>query len=63
MTESARRSADTGRLVRPSRHSGRADGGGRPRRWIERDNGGDLRVSHVLVRGDAAEGPTSPSSS
>ena len=24
--------------------------------WIERDNGGDLRVSHVLVRGDAAEG-------
>lgn len=24
--------------------------------WIERDNGGDLRVSHVLVRRDAAEG-------
>ena len=57
MTESARRSADT-RPPRPARPDipGELTEVDDLAGWIERDNGGDLRVSHVLVRGDAAEG-------
>ena len=57
MTESARRSADT-RPPRPARPDipGELTEVDDLAGWIERDNGGDLRVSHVLVRRDAAEG-------
>ena len=60
MTESARRSADT-RPPRPARPDipGELTEVDDLAGWIERDNGGDLRVSHVLVRGDAAEGAES----
>ena len=57
MTESARRSADT-RPPRPARPDipGELTEVDDLAGWIERDNGGHLRVPHVPGRGDAAGG-------